>query len=348
MPVKFFVSQDYQQQENPPEYSHEILAVIEIIKDIYAAFNHHPNLYAIVANLDKKNAYADLVVITERGLGVIEMKGNYGSITQRGHIWFAGNNIPIKAGSERTPAQNPHEQVQAYAQTIRNMLTKNLKWLPCTVAERQAFKLATAVCFSHDQAEIKAFRKAYRHQDYQKAWEKFTLLKPNDIPEWVVALSFETQNPNTHQSYRLTPLQIRQILKDLLGVIEWTEIKNLMPTGEPYAYLRQGNLIMPLVADEVTLGKEAESCAVVIPKEFKRVSRLHAKITRRVDGVFMADLGSTNGTYLNGKPLNQATELQGGDTISLGGPLAKPGTCLLEFFFEPPTSMSMTEIGTQF
>jgi hypothetical protein len=27
MPVKFFVSQDYQQQENPPEYSHEIVFV---------------------------------------------------------------------------------------------------------------------------------------------------------------------------------------------------------------------------------------------------------------------------------------------------------------------------------
>ena len=346
MPVKFFVSQDYQQHENPPEYSHEILAVIEIIKDIYAAFNHHPNLYAIVANLDKKNAYADLVVITERGLGVIEMKGNYGSITQRGHIWFAGNNIPIKAGSERTPAQNPHEQVQAYAQTIRNMLTKNLKWLPCTVAERQAFKLATAVCFSHDQAEIKAFRKAYRHQDYQKAWEKFTLLKPNDIPEWVVALSFETQNPNTHQSYRLTPLQIRQILKDLLGVIEWTEIKNLMPTGEPYAYLRQGNMIFSLVTDEVIIGTNAVTATVAIPKTFAWVSRNHAKIIRQIDKVVLTHIGNTNGTFVNRQQIEQPVSLQPGDVITLGGKFANEKVCELQFFNEPPSQPLVTELGT--
>jgi len=347
MPVKFFVSQDYQQQENPPEYSHEISAVIDIIKNIYAAFNHHPNLYAIVANLDKKNAYADLVVITPRGLGVIELKGYPGPIRQQGSVWYAGQTV-IKAGSDRTPAKNPHEQVQAYAQEIRNMLTKNIKWLPGTVADRQGLKFSTAVCFTHDKAEVDTFRKTYRQWDYEKPWEQFKILKVAEIAEWAMALSFEAKNQ--YESYRLNSSQIMQIVRerDFFRATEWTEIKNLMPTGEPYAYLRQGNLIMPLVADEVTLGKEAESCAVVIPKEFKRVSRLHAKITRRVDGVFMEDLGSTNGTYLNNKPLNQATELQGGDTLSLGGLLGKPGTCLLEFFFEPPSSMSMTEIGTQF
>jgi len=74
MPVKYFVSKDSQGREQVPDYPYETLAVIEIIKNVYADFNHTPNLYAIIANLNKRNAMADLVVITERGLGVIELR----------------------------------------------------------------------------------------------------------------------------------------------------------------------------------------------------------------------------------------------------------------------------------
>ncbi len=131
---------------------------------------------------------------------------------------------------------------------------------------------------------------------------------------------------------------------------QWIEIKNLMSTDEPYGYLRQANttLVIPLVADEVTLGKDTERCLVAIPKEFKRVSRIHAKIIRHIEGIFIEDFGSKNGTYLNGKLIDEAVKLQDSYIISLGGPLGKPGTCSLEFSFKPPTNISVTEMGTQF
>ena len=69
------------------------------------------------------------------------------------------------------------------------------------------------------------------------------------------------------------------------------------------------------LTDEVTLGRAA-GCTVTLDDNF--VSQLHARVTRR-DGVLYAeDLGSTNGTYVNGKKLTGAVLLKRGDQMRVG------------------------------
>jgi pSer/pThr/pTyr-binding forkhead associated (FHA) protein len=53
----------------------------------------------------------------------------------------------------------------------------------------------------------------------------------------------------------------------------------------------------------------------------KGVSRRHAKITRRGNKVFIEDLGSMNGTFLNRKKLTPYLPqvLKNGDELQLGG-----------------------------
>ncbi len=48
------------------------------------------------------------------------------------------------------------------------------------------------------------------------------------------------------------------------------------------------------------------------------VSRSHAVISRTSSGVTITDLGSTNGTYVNGVKIVQTTELKAGDLLILG------------------------------
>jgi hypothetical protein len=48
------------------------------------------------------------------------------------------------------------------------------------------------------------------------------------------------------------------------------------------------------------------------------VSRRHLRFIRRAHQVFVEDLGSSNGTFLNGRPIRSALPLADGDTISLG------------------------------
>jgi pSer/pThr/pTyr-binding forkhead associated (FHA) protein len=47
------------------------------------------------------------------------------------------------------------------------------------------------------------------------------------------------------------------------------------------------------------------------------VSRRHATITRKPDGFELADLGSTNGTFVNGQPVRRIT-LTDGTRVTLG------------------------------
>ncbi len=47
------------------------------------------------------------------------------------------------------------------------------------------------------------------------------------------------------------------------------------------------------------------------------VSRLHCQLTATVDALQVKDLGSTNGTFVNGKRV-KAAELREGDRLSVG------------------------------
>ena len=64
-----------------------------------------------------------------------------------------------------------------------------------------------------------------------------------------------------------------------------------------------------------TIGRDRQS-DLVLPDA--RVSRHHAVIERAGNAVRLCDLGSLNGTYLNGQPVTKA-DLRDGDSLSIGG-----------------------------
>ena len=71
---------------------------------------------------------------------------------------------------------------------------------------------------------------------------------------------------------------------------------------------------VPLGGDPVVIGRLPE-CAVVLPDP--NVSRRHAEIRRVGDAVVVTDLGSTNGTRVNGIPVREQ-HLASGDEITVG------------------------------
>lgn len=78
-----------------------------------------------------------------------------------------------------------------------------------------------------------------------------------------------------------------------------------------------GQVTFPLRAGNYTLGRDPSN-ALVLPDAY--VSDRHAQITSSGPAFFLADLGSTNGTYVNQVPLTpfQWYMLQDGDQIRLG------------------------------
>ena len=81
--------------------------------------------------------------------------------------------------------------------------------------------------------------------------------------------------------------------------------------------VRQGprpNLIFELDQDSYTIGREAGNEIVL---EDPQVSRRHATLTRQGATYLLEDIGSTNGTYVNGKRVTAPVLLSNGDTIGL-------------------------------
>lgn len=69
-------------------------------------------------------------------------------------------------------------------------------------------------------------------------------------------------------------------------------------------------------ATELTIGR-AEGSAITLTDD-TYASQLHARVYPRAGGVWVEDLGSTNGTHLNGARLRQPTQLDVGDRIQVG------------------------------
>jgi pSer/pThr/pTyr-binding forkhead associated (FHA) protein len=69
-----------------------------------------------------------------------------------------------------------------------------------------------------------------------------------------------------------------------------------------------------LTEAETVIGRDAE-CQVVIPD--RQVSRRHARIRRQADGYWIEDLGSKNGTHVNGVAVKGSAQLQDGDLIQI-------------------------------
>ena len=66
--------------------------------------------------------------------------------------------------------------------------------------------------------------------------------------------------------------------------------------------------------DRLLIGRGAE-CDVVIPD--RQISRHHARLVRTPRGIVVEDLGSKNGTHVNGSRISSQTLLQDGDVIQV-------------------------------
>ena len=75
----------------------------------------------------------------------------------------------------------------------------------------------------------------------------------------------------------------------------------------------------PLADDEITIGRDSKNQVVV---DLDNVSRKHARLTSRDSKCFVVDLGSTNGTFVNGEKIKKV-RLKEGDRILIGTSIIK-------------------------
>ena len=95
-----------------------------------------------------------------------------------------------------------------------------------------------------------------------------------------------------------------------------------VPAGAPGALKvvepaeRKGQVFDLAAVDELKIGRAATNQVSLADDSY--VSQLHARVFRRDGQVFVEDLGSTNGTFLNRKQLTGPVSLRRGDRIQVG------------------------------
>jgi hypothetical protein len=346
MTLKIYVSQDTKGKEWAPDTPHEVSASEWMLKKAWLEFHHLQETYAILVNLQHPSA--DMVVITERGLGVLELKHVFGEIKiDHKGIWMAGT-YPIKAGTHL----NPREQVRAYAIELRN---KVIRWIfPPYMQTRKdkwsELKFQTGVCFTNPNANIqKAQNYTNEHRPTLEPWESnFSIINMDGFTAWVRELRFELKHDRTRKfdPVRLEPGAIMKIVTQLLDSVEWDQIYSAMPTGNPYAYLiledRDAKQVFHLVKERSIIGRR-QGCEIMIPERYGKVSKEHCLITRTPEGIFITDEKSLNGTYIEDQPIRHSTKLEHGTLFTLGSLTTSDKVCALRFEVREQANLNINE-----
>lgn len=319
-----------------------------VLQHIEQDLHEEQRLYAVVLNSKStQEMCADLIVIAEHGMGFMNLCQESGSISREGDIWAVdGNPITI---DKRLGYRNPHEKIQHCAVQIRERLmnpTQATKsWLQGRYLTWQDLFFDTAVCFTHPDADIDYFRKYYaqelREGKHTKAWERFTILKPEEISNWVTTICFEedVEERFSVQSYRLSSTYILRVATEFFQTTELAELPEPQVTGQTYGYLimkEYGEVAarFHLDQEQMTLGRDP-SCDILLPRGLTMVSRVHATLTCSAHGVLIQD-SSLNGTFVNGVRVQAPRPLASGQEILLGGDKVAKGVCCLEFSTTAP------------
>ena len=143
-------------------------------------------------------------------------------------------------------------------------------------------------------------------------------MDPVVIAIWILRLAFLAL------LYVFLGAVVRVLLRDLRAAAREpiTALGRLVVIGSP-GEPTVGTLFP---ADAVTtLGRDVNN-TIVLDDTF--VSGDHALLTFRGRGWFLEDLGSTNGTFLNGEPVADVVPVSFGDVVTIGGVrlrLERPG-----------------------
>lgn len=129
-----------------------------------------------------------------------------------------------------------------------------------------------------------------------------------------VALKQVKRKDEPHRSFKATACVLKEMVGDGFSVSNSRAATLTCLTGLDAGHSH------PVALRETLIGR-GEHCAVRIRD--RSVSRRHARVVRQRSTDFLEAMPDTNGLFLNGEPVKEATQLSPGDVIELGHSLLR-------------------------
>jgi hypothetical protein len=355
MPIYYYLGKDLQGKYSEPVFHQESSGVYRICRHLWEKFHDAEEVYAVVVNAQQvgvgQELAPDLVIISELGMTVIEMKDYAGEIDcgNRLGYWYYGNRRPMvdKDRSSQAGYANPGVQVRFYAETIRGHLTKSnpTAWLPWEQPLWKDIKIHTSVCFTNSLARLdhckEQVKKIYLPDNPLRSWEIFSMITPAEVADLVFNMRYNVQTgpADFFRPLRLSPDEVRSLAERFFHGVQWKDLRLYLETDlVPYGYLEllddKGLAVhrFALNQEDMLVGR-GKACAIQI--SYDEVSRKHARLFRAGHEVMIEDGGSTHATYINGKTLTSRVPLVDGDVITLA-PEALGEKCRLRYVSAQP------------
>ena len=145
--------------------------------------------------------------------------------------------------------------------------------------------------------------------------------KEEESPDKIMEEYFKEHREDQHRDY-YQQSNIRREMTDMETTVLCTEYQEIVTEDAPRELcLKSMNpqkySDIYIEKNSIILGCMLGSCSYLIKEN--GISRMHAKLIKKEDGLFLIDMNSTNGTYLNDELLVGGKEylLEEGDVISL-------------------------------
>ncbi len=328
MAFEAFIKRASDGKEVDFEHNFEREPVIQIARSLYNHLSQVNKYYALLANVDipsrgKGNTrQIDAILIGEDGMGIIDFKNSNEPFvpTLDDRPWVYRNGKSVKAGKNNNPFRQMEDQREAlyrFMQRLPDYVDKNqlnkrfLQHAGRNLKSKKVnkhfyhFDIHGRVVLTGERFEIGHMKREHFQQWFDIIWQ-------DDCTDFARSMAF---NKGVKLPQQLIPV----IIEKMFGLSRWTELESLYQ--KPFAFLTGETLALPvpLLNSSVTLGRNY-SIAVRIGTEKTHVSRKHAIIKQTPGGSLLSDLGSRNGTWVNGKRLEseQSQLLKHNDLITLG------------------------------
>jgi hypothetical protein len=320
MTVEFFI-------HARSSYQHESAAVVKLAQAMKVAFTATARTYFLVANVPIWNRQADALILMPDAIALLELKSCGDPVVgDTDHAWQTTDGHVIHGGK----SVNPYQQVKATRGALMKYLDRNkARFMDRERAARMDGKwgqISAAIVFS-----------PVKHED-----SRIDLPKPDAAWLQVIGLNEVPGFLYTRASSQIDVRrnEMQALVTGCLNCSPWSEIEPLLASvaAAGHLWLLDENdrpaYAFPIV-DAAKIGR-SRSNELIVPPRFSCVSRRHAHLSVKGEGVYLYDDQSTHGTFVDGQPVPQhGLKLEEGSLIFLGA-VDHRDACKLRFEKEPP------------